>query len=92
MLGMLRRSRISLLIFAALLLAEPLLHSHPLQLGGRASDAPCVVCAAGAVRLPAVTVSVAAPQIIAYTVTPAAVIFVTVTLVSSLASRAPPSL
>jgi len=90
MLAMLRRFSIFLFIFAALIAAEPLLHTHPLQ-QNRVPGA-CSVCATGVGRLPVVAPSVAAPQIIVYTLTAPPVTVVIATLVLSLPSRAPPAL
>jgi hypothetical protein len=90
MLGMLRRFSIFLFLFAALIAAEPLLHSHPLQ--QNFIPGACAVCATGVGRLPLVAPSVAAPQTIVYILTAPAVTVVAATLVLWLPSRAPPAL
>lgn len=90
MLGMLRRFSIFLFLFAALIAAEPLLHSHPLQ--QNLVPGACAVCATGVGRLPTVAPAVVAPQAVVYTLTVAAVAVVVATLVLSLPSRAPPAL
>jgi hypothetical protein len=90
MLAMLRRFSIFLFLFAALIAAEPLLHSHPIQ--QNFIPGACAVCATGVGRLPLVAPSVAAPQTIVYTLTAPAVTVVGATLVLWLPSRAPPAL
>ncbi|HMC21091.1 MAG TPA: hypothetical protein VKL19_04540 [Thermoanaerobaculia bacterium] len=90
MLAMLRRFSIFLFIFSALIAAEPLLHSHPLQqnfvLGA------CAVCATAIGRLPIVAPSVAAPQTIVYTLAAPGAAVPVATPALSLPSRAPPAL
>jgi hypothetical protein len=88
---MLRRSSIFVLIFAALLAIEPVMHRHSLQQSNGGASDSCAICAAGTARLPIVTASVAAPQIVAYTITIARVHVVSVDVVLPLPSRAPPA-
>ncbi len=92
--GMLRRLSILVFAFAALLIAEPLLHTHPLQqLSDRGtSNSACAVCATGVGRLPIVTTTVGAPQRIVYVLPTAALTIVTVVFAIPLTSRAPPAL
>jgi len=90
MLAMFRRFSIFLFIFAALIAAEPLLHSHPLQQS--LIPGACAVCATGVGRLPIVAPSVAAPQTIVYTLIVLTVTVPVAALVLSLPSRAPPAL
>jgi hypothetical protein len=90
---MLRRLPLLIFLVAALLVAEPLLHTHPLlQRAGDASTSAtsCAVCASGVGRLPLMVPSVAAPQMVVYTLTSAAPTIVTVPVAIALASRAPP--
>jgi hypothetical protein len=86
--------RLSILAFfvAALLVAEPLLHSHPLKQtsSGSAVSATCAVCATEVGRLPRIT-AVAVPRRAVYTVFTAPATTFTVVIVLPLASRAPPS-
>ncbi len=91
---MFRRLPIFILVFAALLAAEPLLHNHPLRpIGDRAtSGATCAVCAAGGGRLPIIAAAVAAPRAIIFTIVVAPVTMVAIPVTLSLTSRAPPAL
>ena len=89
MLAMLRRFSFFLIIFAALIAAEPLLHTHPLQ--QNPVPGACSVCATGVGRLAVVAPTVAAPQTIVYTLAPPAVTVPVASLVLSLPSRAPPA-
>ncbi len=91
---MLRRLSIFAFVFAALLLAEPLLHNHPLQPVGTSAAAgvTCAICASGVQRLPMPAPSVAAPQIIVDILPTIAVTIVTVIFALPLTSRAPPAL
>ncbi len=92
--GMLRRLPIFSLALTALLIAEPLLHTHPLQQRGdrTSSNSVCAVCATGIGRLPIVTSTISAPQHIVYVLRRAAVTIVTVVFALPLTSRAPPAL
>ena len=87
---MLRRFSIPILILAALIVAEPLLHSHPLQQNSIPNT--CPVCATGVGRLPSVAPSIAAPCLIAYTLIALTVNAVIVPVILSVPSRAPPVL
>jgi hypothetical protein len=87
---MLRRFSIPLLVLAALLAAEPLLHSHPLQ--QNSVPGPCAVCATGVGRLPSTAPAIAAPRLVVYTLTTQAVSLPIVSVVLSVPSRAPPVL
>ena len=88
---MLRRTSILVLVLAALLAVEPVLHRHSLQqANGGASDS-CAICVAGVARLPVAVASVAAPQVVAYTMTVERVRTVTVDASLPLSSRAPPA-
>jgi hypothetical protein len=90
MLAMLRRFSIFLFICSALIAAEPLLHSHPLQ--QNLVPGACAVCATAVGRLPMMAPSVAAPQTIVYTLAPPAATVPVATPALSLPSRAPPVL
>lgn len=91
--GMFRRLPVFVLLFAALLAAEPLLHNHPLKQTseGSSAGATCAVCATGVARLPRITAAVAAPRLVVYTVVAAPETTFTVVFALPLASRAPPS-
>jgi len=89
--GMLRRSALFVLIFAALLAIEPVLHSHSLQHASSNPSDSCAICAAGTARLPIVAPTVVAPQTVAYTVTATPISIVTVDVAIALSSRAPPA-
>ena len=77
------------LVVAALIAAEPLLHNHPLQ--QKAIPDACAICATGVAPLPSAMPAVAAPQLIAYTVVTVAVPAVITGASISLAPRAPPA-
>jgi hypothetical protein len=85
---MLRRFFIPLIILAALIAAEPLLHSHPLQ--QNSIPGGCAVCATGVGRLPSNAPQVGAPRLIAYTLTTQTESVAIVTVALTLPSRAPP--
>jgi hypothetical protein len=87
---MLRRFSIPILLLAALLAAEPLLHSHPLQ--QNSVPAPCAVCATGVVQLPSTAPTVGAPRLIAYTLTTRIADVAVAAVVLNVPARAPPSL
>jgi hypothetical protein len=87
---MLRRFTLPILIVAALLAAEPLLHSHPLQ--QNTLPGACAVCATGVGRLPHIASYPVAPQIVVYTLASVTVTVVIVNVPLSLTSRAPPTL
>lgn len=88
---MLRRSALFVLLFAALLAIEPVLHSHSLHHASSNPSDSCAICAAGTARLPIVTPSVAAPQTVAYTVTVTPIRIISVDFALALSSRAPPA-
>jgi hypothetical protein len=88
MLAMLRRLSIFLLLCSALIAAEPLLHSHPLQ--QNAVPGACAVCATGVVRIARATPQVSAPRLVVYTLTAFSATVPPVTLALTLPSRAPP--
>jgi hypothetical protein len=85
---MLRRFSIPVLILAALIAAEPLLHSHPLQ--QNSLPGACAVCATGVGRLPSGAPQVGAPRLIVYTLAAQTVSAAIVQVVLALPSRAPP--
>lgn len=87
---MLRRFSIPLLVLAALLAAEPLLHSHPLQ--QKSVPGPCAVCATGVVRLPSTAPTVGVARHIVYTLTTRVAAVAIVQVVLNVPSRAPPAL
>ncbi len=87
------RLTLFIVLVAALLAAEPLLHSHPLQssASGATSSTACAICATGTGRLPIVTASVGAPQAIVHTYASVVVPIVAVDDPLPLPSRAPPA-
>jgi len=87
---MLRRFSIFLFISAALVAAEPLLHSHPLQ--QIPVPGACAVCATGVGPLPLTAPAVSAPQVVVYTLVVILATTVDSPLAYSLPSRAPPAL
>jgi hypothetical protein len=89
---MLRRLAFSVFPLAALLLAEPLLHQHPLSQSTTNSNSICAVCAIGVSPLPSIAPSVAADRIIIYTLVPTTVTTIAVAVPLQLSSRAPPAL
>ena len=90
---MTRRFSIFVLVFAALLAVEPVLHRHSLQAmaRGAAAESTCAICVAGTARLPVAVASLAAPQTIAYTMVVPRVYIVSVDAPLPLPSRAPPA-
>jgi hypothetical protein len=90
---MVRKLPLLILLVAALLAAEPLLHQHPLD-GPTSNRAVgvCVICAAGVTRLPRVAPTIIAPQIVVYALVASVTVLVTKTVATSLPSRAPPAL
>ena len=86
---MLRRFSTFVLIVAALIAVEPLLHNHPLLEQTRIPS-PCAVCVAGTAPLPQVTVAPAAPQVVVYTLAAATVTLVAEAVETAIPSRAPP--
>ncbi len=81
-----------MLVFAALLAAEPLLHNHPLgQIqDGSSSAATCAICATGVGRLPIIASAVTVPRLVVSSVSVAPVSVIAVAFALPLASRAPP--
>ena len=67
---MVRRFTPLIALIALLVVAEPLLHTHPLEAGAAsgAGNTACAVCATGIGRLPSVAPIVVAPQLVEYTV------------------------
>jgi hypothetical protein len=90
MLLMLRRLSMFVLVVAALIAAEPLLHNHPLQ--QNAIPDACAICATGVAPLPSAMPAVSAPQLVAYTIVTVAAPAVIRGASISLPPRAPPSL
>jgi hypothetical protein len=86
---MFRRFSYCLVIVAALLVAEPLLHNHPLQQNNIPNA--CAICATGVSPMPVIAPSVAAPVIVVYTLAAAPVTTVTDAAAIAIASRAPPA-
>lgn len=86
---MLRRFSTFVLIVAALIAVEPLLHSHPLEQTRIPSS--CAVCVTGVAPLPSVTSAPAAPQVVVYTLAATTVTLVAVTVEAAIPSRAPPA-
>jgi hypothetical protein len=80
------------LLLAAFLAAEPLLHTHPLQntAAGTARSSACAVCATGVVQLPILIAAVAAPHVVIDVLSVPTAIFVAAPISLFLASRAPP--
>jgi hypothetical protein len=80
-------------LIAAFVAAEPLLHTHPLRRdsANAASSSSCAICAAHIGRLPIPVPTIAAPQVIVYTVVAPIVITITVLNFSPRTSRAPPA-
>lgn len=87
---MFRRFSIFVVVVAALIAAEPLVHNHPLQ--QNAIPDACAICATGVAPLPSTIPAVSAPQVVAYTIAAVAVAAVIRGASISLPPRAPPSL
>ena len=77
------------LVVAALVAAEPLLHNHPLQ----QSSIPeaCAICATGVAPLPSAMPALSAPQVLVYAIATVAVPAVINGDSITLAPRAPPA-
>ena len=90
---MVRRLPLLVLLIAAFIAAQPLLHTHPLQgdSANAASSSSCAICAAHIGRLPIAVPTIAAPQVIVYTVAAPIVITIAVLTFSPRTSRAPPA-
>jgi hypothetical protein len=86
---MVRRFSVFVLVVAALIAAEPLLHNHPLLQQNAIPDA-CVICATGVAPLPSAVPTVCAPQVVAYTIATVVVTAVIHGDSISLPPRAPP--
>jgi len=92
---MLRRLSSFVLLVAALLAVQPLLHEHRLQRDGEVratGEITCAVCATGAGQLPAIAPSVHAPNAVLHFVTFAAPAHTHVEIPLADVSRAPPEL
>lgn len=76
------------LVVAALVAAEPLLHNHPLQQSG--IPEACAICATGVAPLPSAMPALSAPQVVSYTIATVAVPAVINGDSITLAPRAPP--
>ncbi|HLJ74190.1 MAG TPA: hypothetical protein VKU62_06365, partial [Thermoanaerobaculia bacterium] len=68
---MFRRLSMLVLVVAALVAAEPLLHNHPLQQSG--IPEACAICATGVAPLPSAMPALSAPQVVSYTIATVAV-------------------
>lgn|SRR5436309_8007492 len=90
---MVRRLPLLVLLIAALLAVEPLLHHHPLQTHATnaAAASSCAICATFTGRLPIAAPTVPAPQAIVALVVAPVVITIAVLTFSPRASRAPPA-
>ena len=77
------------LIVAAVIAVEPILHQHPLEQNSIPSA--CAICATGVGRLPAMMPALAAPQIVVYTLTSSAVAMPGDAAEIIIPSRAPPA-
>jgi len=88
---MVRRLPLFVLLIAAFIAAEPLLHTHPLQSDSANTASSCTICATYTGRLPIPVPTIAAPQVIVYTVATPIVITIAVLTFSPRASRAPPA-
>jgi len=86
--SMFRRLSMLVLVVAALVAAEPLLHNHPLQQSG--IPEACAICATGVAPLPSAMPAVSAPQVVSYTIAIVAVPAVINGDSITLAPRAPP--
>jgi len=86
---MFRRLSILVLVVAALVAAEPVLHNHPLQQTG-IPDA-CAICATGVAPLPSAMPALSAPQVVVYTIVTVSVPAVISADSITLAPRAPPA-
>ena len=86
---MVRRFSIFVLVVAALIAAEPLLHNHPLLQQNAIPDA-CAICATGVAPLPSAMPAVCAPQVVVYTIVTVVVAAVIHGDSIALTPRAPP--
>ncbi|HEX7190236.1 MAG TPA: hypothetical protein VF381_01585 [Thermoanaerobaculia bacterium] len=90
---MVRRFTPLVVLIGLLVVAEPLLHTHPLESCGSslAGNTACAVCATGIGRLPAVVAVVGAPQVIEFAVAAIIPSFVAIETPSPRSPRAPPA-
>jgi hypothetical protein len=86
---MLRRVSTFVILIAALTVAEPLLHNHPLQ--QKSIPEACAICATGVTPLPHTTPTVSAPCVVVYTLTAEIVPVVISSVEVAIPSRAPPA-
>jgi hypothetical protein len=85
-----------LVLLAAVIAAEPIVHTHPLashagESNGTANPSVCAVCAVGAARILVVAPTIAAPTVVVMAVTSRAVATHSGETPLSLTSRAPPA-
>ena len=93
MLQMVRRFTPLIVLIGLLVVAEPLLHTHPLESGGSslAGSTACAVCATGIGRLPTTIVVVGAPHVFEFAQAAIVASFVAIDVPSQRSPRAPPA-
>lgn len=95
LLRMPRKTPLLIVVFAALLLVEPLIHSHPLWENSdartAAANSTCAVCASTTAQLPTTAPHVVAPQTVVGTLAAAPIAAVVAVVPLTRSSRAPPA-
>jgi hypothetical protein len=93
MLQMVRRFTPLIALIGLLVVAEPLLHSHPLESCGSslAGSTACAVCAASVGHLPTTVAVACAPQVLEFALVTIVPTFVTIDVPSQRSPRAPPA-
>jgi hypothetical protein len=88
-LSMRRAVLVFVLLIAASIAAEPLIHTHPLS---QSSNTPCAVCVGAVARIAAPAPATVAPVAVAFTLTATVLAPVLHRSAAPLPSRAPPEL
>jgi hypothetical protein len=80
-------------LIGLLVVAEPILHTHPLESCGSslAGSTACAVCATGIGRLPTSVAVVGAPQLLEFALPAIVTSFVAIEIPSPRSPRAPPA-
>jgi hypothetical protein len=85
-----------LLLLATIIVAEPVVHTHPFagtgsEGAGIASTSVCAMCAVAAQQITVIRISIAAPAVVADLLVAAAPVHRSLSASRPLASRAPPA-
>jgi hypothetical protein len=90
---MVRRFTPLVVLIGLLVVAEPILHTHPLESCGSslAGSTACAVCASGIGRLPTSVAVVGAPQLLEFALPTIVTSFIAIEIPSPRSPRAPPA-